>query len=295
MLTMKNPIESLESSFTLANGNKIPCVGFGTWQSAEGDEAYNAVLSALRSGYRHIDTAAAYKNEKSVGKAVQDFINESGVRREELFITTKLWNLDHGYENTKRAIKTSLEKLGLGYVDLYLIHWPNPLKFRSCWQETNAESWKAMEEAYKDGKLKAIGISNFCERHIDELLRTAEIKPMANQIKICPGIAQKNLADYSRSLGMVVEGYSPFGTGGVFNSGEMKGLAQKYGKTIAQICVRWSLQQNVVPLPKSVSEERIKENAQVFDFEISTEDCELISNLKNLEIRPVRNPDEAEF
>lgn len=295
MLTMKNKLESLESAFTLANGNKIPCVGFGTWQSAEGNEAYNAVLSALRSGYRHIDTAAAYRNEKSVGKAVQDFINESGVKREELFITTKLWNLDHGYENTKRAIKTSLENLSLDYVDLYLIHWPNPLKFRSCWQETNAESWKAMEEAYKDGKLKAIGISNFCERHIDELLKTAEVKPMANQIKVCPGIAQKNLADYSRNLGMVVEGYSPFGTGGVFNSEEMKGLAQKYGKTIAQICVRWSLQQNVVPLPKSVSEERIKENAQVFDFEISDEDCELISNLSNLEIRPVRNPDEAEF
>lgn len=295
MLTMKNKLESLESAFTLANGNKIPCVGFGTWQSAEGNEAYNAVLSALRSGYRHIDTAAAYRNEKSVGKAVQDFINESGVKREELFITTKLWNLDHGYENTKRAIKTSLENLSLDYVDLYLIHWPNPLKFRSCWQETNAESWKAMEEAYKEGKLKAIGISNFCERHIDELLKTAEVKPMANQIKVCPGIAQKNLADYSRNLGMVVEGYSPFGTGGVFNSEEMKGLAQKYGKTVAQICVRWSLQQNVVPLPKSVSEERIKENAQVFDFEISDEDCELISNLSNLEIRPVRNPDEAEF
>lgn len=295
MLTMKNKLESLESAFTLANGNKIPCVGFGTWQSAEGEEAYNAVLSALRSGYRHIDTAAAYGNEKSVGKAVQDFINESGVKREELFITTKLWNLDHGYENTKRAIKTSLDNLSLDYVDLYLIHWPNPLKFRSCWQETNAGSWKAMEEAYKDGKLKAIGLSNFCERHIDELLKTAQIKPMANQIKICPGISQKNLADYSRSLGMVVEGYSPFGTGGIFNSEEMKGLAQKYGKTVAQICVRWSLQQNVVPLPKSVSEERIKENAQVFDFEISDEDCELISGLSNLEIRPVRNPDEAEF
>lgn len=295
MLTMKNKLESLESAFTLANGNKIPCVGFGTWQSAEGNEAYNAVLSALRSGYRHIDTAAAYRNEKSVGKAVQDFINESGVKREELFITTKLWNLDHGYENTKRAIKTSLENLSLDYVDLYLIHWPNPLKFRSCWQETNAESWKAMEEAYREGKIKAIGISNFCERHIDELLKTAEVKPMANQIKVCPGIAQKNLADYSRNLGMVVEGYSPFGTGGVFNSEEMKCLARKYGKTVAQICVRWSLQQNVVPLPKSVSEERIKENAQVFDFEISDEDCELISNLSNLEIRPVRNPDEAEF
>lgn len=292
---MENFLSSLKSTFTLSNGTKIPCIGFGTWQSADGAEAYNSVLSALRSGYRHIDTAAAYGNEKSVGKAILDFIKESGTKREEIFVTTKLWNGDHGYENTKLAIKTSLEKLGLDYVDLYLIHWPNPLKFRSCWQQKNAESWKAMEEAYEDGKLKAIGVSNFCERHIEELLKTAKIKPMANQIKICPGIAQKNLADYSRNLGMIVEGYSPFGTGGIFKSEEMKSLAQKYGKTIAQICVRWSLQQKVVPLPKSVSEERIKENAEVFDFEISDEDCGLISNLKNLEIRPARDPDEAEF
>lgn len=292
---MENKLESLASAYELSNGTKIPCVGFGTWQSADGDEAYSAVLSALRSGYRHIDTAAAYGNERSVGRAVSGFLKESSVKREELFITTKLWNSDHGYENTKRAIQTSLKNLGLDYIDLYLIHWPNPLKFRSCWQQANAESWKAMEEAYNDGKLKAIGLSNFCERHIEELLKTAEIKPMANQIKVCPGIPQKDLADYSRSLGMVVEGYSPFGTGGVFKSEEMKSLSQKYGKTIAQICVRWSLQQNIVPLPKSVDRERIEENANVFDFELSDEDCELISGLENLEIRPVRNPDEAEF
>lgn len=292
---MSDTFLSLKSAYELSNGTKIPCVGFGTWQSADGSEAYNAVLSALRSGYRHIDTAAAYGNEKSVGKTIRDFLKESGAKREEIFVTTKLWNGDHGYENTKRAINASLERLGLDYVDLYLIHWPNPLKFRSCWQEANAGSWKAMEEAYKAGKLKAIGVSNFCERHIEELLKTAKIAPMANQIKICPGIAQKNLADYSRSLGMIVEGYSPFGTGGVFKSEEMKSLAQKYGKTVAQICVRWSLQQNVVPLPKSVSKERIEENTKIFDFELSAEDCGLISNLKNLEIRPVRNPDEAEF
>lgn len=295
MLPMENKLESLASAYELSNGTKIPCVGFGTWQSADGDEAYSAVLSALRFGYRHIDTAAAYGNERSVGRAVSGFLKESSVKREELFITTKLWNSDHGYENTKRAIQTSLKNLGLDYIDLYLIHWPNPLKFRSCWQQANAESWKAMEEAYNDGKLKAIGLSNFCERHIEELLKTAEIKPMANQIKVCPGIPQKDLADYSRSLGMVVEGYSPFGTGGVFKSEEMKSLSQKYGKTIAQICVRWSLQQNIVPLPKSVDRERIEENANVFDFELSDEDCELISGLENLEIRPVRNPDEAEF
>ena len=287
--------KSLESVFSLSNGVKMPCLGFGTWQSSDGEEAYNAVLSALRLGYRHIDTAAAYGNEKSVGRAIADFLKESSVRRSDLFITTKLWNEDHGYENAKKAIEVSLEKLGLDYLDLYLIHWPNPLKFRSCWQKANAESWLAMEEAFEAGKLKAIGISNFCERHIDELLKTAKIKPMVNQIKVCPGQPQKELADYSRSLGMVVEGYSPLGTGGIFKNAEIQQLAEKYGRTVAQVCIRWCLQQGVVPLPKSVTFARIEENSKIFDFTLSDEDLERIANLKNLEIRPVRNPDEAEF
>ncbi|WP_178842092.1 aldo/keto reductase [uncultured Treponema sp.] len=287
--------KSLESVFSLSNGVKMPCLGFGTWQSSDGEEAYNAVLSALRLGYRHIDTAAAYGNEKSVGRAIADFLKESSVRRSDLFITTKLWNEDHGYENAKKAIEVSLEKLGLDYLDLYLIHWPNPLKFRSCWQKANAESWAAMEEAVDAGKIRAIGISNFCERHIDELLKTAKIKPMVNQIKVCPGQPQKQLADYSRSLGMVVEGYSPLGTGGIFKNAEIQQLAEKYGRTVAQVCIRWCLQQGVVPLPKSVNFARIKENSEIFDFMISEEDLEIIANLKNLEIRPVRNPDEADF
>lgn len=287
--------KSLESVFSLSNGVKMPCLGFGTWQSSDGEEAYNAVLSALGLGYRHIDTAAAYGNEKSVGRAVADFLKESSLKRSDLFITTKLWNEDHGYESTKKAIDCSLEKLGLDYLDLYLIHWPNPVKFRSCWQKANAESWAAMEEAVEAGKIRAIGISNFCERHIDELLKTAKIKPMVNQIKVCPGQPQKQLADYSRSLGMVVEGYSPLGTGGIFKNAEIKQLAEKYGRTVAQICIRWCLQQGVVPLPKSVNPARIEENSKIFDFTLSDEDLELIANLKNLEIRPVRNPDEADF
>lgn len=287
--------KSLESVFSLSNGVKMPCLGFGTWQSSDGEEAYNAVLSALRLGYRHIDTAAAYGNEKSVGRAIADFLKESSVKRSDLFITTKLWNEDHGYENAKKAIEVSLEKLGLDYLDLYLIHWPNPVKLRSCWQKANAESWAAMEEAVDAGKIRAIGISNFCERHIDELLKTAKIKPMVNQIKVCPGQPERELADYSRSLGMVVEGYSPLGTGGIFKNAEIKQLAEKYGRTVAQVCIRWCLQQGVVPLPKSVNFARIKENSEIFDFTISEEDLEIIANLKNLEIRPVRNPDEADF
>lgn len=287
--------KSLNDSYTLSNGVKIPCIGFGTWQSADGKEAYDAVLAALESGYRHIDTAAAYGNEESVGKAINDFLKNSSVKREELFITTKLWNDDHGYETAKAALETSLKKLNLSYVDLYLIHWPNPLKFRDCWQEKNAESWRAMEESYKEGKTRSIGISNFREHHIVELEKTATIEPMVNQIKVCPGISQKELRKYSEEKGMLIEGYSPFGTGGIFKSEEMQALSKKYNRTIAQICIRWSLQQGVLPLPKSVSKERIAENTKVFDFELENSDCALIENLTGLEIKPNRNPDEAPF
>lgn len=286
----------LTSTYELANGKSIPVIGFGTWQSENGKECYEAVLEALRCGYRHIDTAAAYGNEESVGQAIADFLDETDdVSREDLFITTKLWNDDHGYEETKKAIESSLKKLKLDYVDLYLIHWPNPLKFRDCWQERNAGSWKAMEEAYKEGKLRAIGISNFCERHIDELLKTAEIKPMVNQIKLCPGQTQNSLVEYSKSLGMVVEAYSPLGTGGIFSNLTMKELSHKYNRSIAQICIKWSLQQGYLPLPKSVTKERIIENTKVFNFDLEEDDCIKIAHLTDLDIKPARNPDEAPF
>lgn len=282
------------STYELSNGVRIPVVGFGTWQSADGDEAYNAVLSALRAGYRHIDTAAAYENEESVGKAINDFMKESGVSRKDLFVTTKLWNGDHGRTLTEKAIDSSLSKLGLDYLDLYLIHWPNPLKFRDCWAEKNAESWKEMEDACKDGKIRAIGLSNFWEHHIEALLKTASIKPVVNQIKICPGQSQRKLVEYSKKLGMVVEGYSPLGTGAIFSNEFMKSLSEKYKRSIAQICIRWSIQSGCVPLPKSVTESRIKENLNVFDFELDAEDIERIANLK-CDIKLARNPDEAPF
>ena len=282
------------STYELSNGVRIPVLGFGTWQSADGDEAYNAVLSALRAGYRHIDTAAAYENEESVGKAINDFLKESGVSRKDLFVTTKLWNGDHGRVLTEKAIDESLSKLGLDYLDLYLIHWPNPLKFRDCWEEKNAESWKEMEDAVKDGKIRAIGLSNFWEHHLEALLKTASIKPVVNQIKICPGQSQRTLVEYSKKLGMVVEGYSPLGTGAIFSNEFMKSLSEKYNRSIAQICIRWSIQSGCVPLPKSVTESRIKENLNVFDFELDAEDIERIANLK-CEIKLARNPDEAPF
>ncbi len=290
-------LDSLTSEYTLANGSRIPCIGFGTWQTPDGEVAYNSVLAALRAGYRHIDTATGYGNEASVGRAINDFLSEGVVERSDLFVTTKLNNPDHGYEATKAAIEKSLELMKLDYLDLYLIHWPNPIKFRSCWQEANAGSWKAMEEAYADGKLKAIGLSNFFERHIEALMKTARVAPMVNQIKICPGIAQPELIRYCKERCMVIEGYSPLGTGGSFRSEDLKALSRKYDRTIAQICVRWSLQQGAIPLPKSVTESRIIENSKVFDFELSDEDCALIAGLdyKALGITPLRNPDENNF
>ena len=282
-------------AFTLANGVRVPCIGFGTWQSEDGDEAYNAVTAALQSGYRHIDTAAAYGNEKSVGAAIRDFCREHNVRREDIFLTTKLWNDDHGYEATKAAIKKSLQLLGVSYIDLYLIHWPNPLKFRDCWAQKNAESWQAREEAYAAGQIKAIGISNFYGRHITELMKTAKVAPMVNQIKLCPGQTQDALVDYCARADMILEAYSPLGTGGIFSNAFMRELAQKYDRSIAQICIRWSLQRGYLPLPKSVTAERIAENTRVFDFALSDDDCDKIATLTGLEIKPARNPDEAPF
>lgn len=290
-------LTSLSSTYTLANGTKIPCIGFGTWQTPDGDVAYRSVLAALKAGYRHIDTATAYGNEESVGRAINDFLKDGEVRREELFITTKLHNKEHGYEATKAAISRSLDLMGLDYLDLYLIHWPNPIFFRECWKEANAGSWKAMEEAYADGRLRAIGLSNFFERHIGALMETAKVSPMVDQIKICPGIAQRELVGYCREHGMVVEGYSPLGTGGTFGSPELRSLSEKYGRPISQICIRWSMQQGVIPLPKSVTESRIVENSKVFDFELSDDDCNLIAGLDYaaLNITPQRNPDENKF
>lgn len=261
--------------YMLPNGIGIPCIGFGTWQTPEGDVAVNSVRQAIEAGYRHIDTAQAYGNEEGVGLGIR----QSGVPREELFITTKLWNDKHSYALAKSSFEESLQKLGLDYVDLFLIHWPNPLSVRSHWEQANAETWRAMEELYDEGKIRAIGVSNFCERHIDALLKTARIKPMVNQIRLCPGETQDALVEYSKSLGMVVEAYSPLGNGRIFEVPEMIRLSEKYNRSIAQICIRWSLQKGFLPLPKSVTPSRIADNLKVFDFNLTEDDVRLISDL----------------
>ncbi|GGH10476.1 aldo/keto reductase [Paenibacillus segetis] len=283
-------MNSLKDCYQLTNGVQIPCIGFGTWQTPNGETAVTAVQEAIRLGYRHIDTASGYGNEESVGIAVK----QSGIPREELFITSKLHNPDHGYENTMKAFEQTLKNLDMDYLDLYLIHWPNPIKYRDSWQEANAGSWKAFEELYAAGRIRSIGISNFHPRHIDELMKTATITPMVNQIRLCPGDTQDEVVDYCKARNIVLEAYSPLGTGSVFDVQEMQDIAQKYGKTIAQICIRWSLQMGFLPLPKSVTESRIKENAEVFDFELSAQDVQIIADLKGC-CGYSLNPDLATF
>lgn len=277
-------------TYKLSNGAGIPCIGFGTWQTPDGDVAVRSVAAAIEAGYRHIDTAQAYGNEESVGKGIR----ESGIDRKDLFVTTKLWNSNHSYKLTMRTFEESMNKLGLDYLDLFLIHWPNPIAFRDHWQEANAESWKAMEELYEAGRIRAIGVSNFRPRHIEELLKTARIAPMVNQIRLCPGDTQDETVNWCRDHGMVLEAYSPLGVGRIFEVPEMQKLAGKYQRSIAQVCIRWSLQRGYLPLPKSVTPSRIQENLKVFDFELSDEDVQLIADLKGC-VGYAGDPDHTNF
>lgn len=281
---------SLSDTYTLANGVEIPVVGFGTWQTPDGEVAERSVIAALKAGYRHIDTAAVYKNEASVGRGIA----KSGVPREEIFVTTKLWNDAHSYEAAKKAIDDSLGKLDVGYLDLYLIHWPNPVAIRENWKEGNAEAWRAMEEAVEAGKIRAIGVSNFMPHHLDALLETAKIQPVVNQIYLNPSDAQEEVVAYNQAHNILSEAYSPLGTGDIFTIPELKTIAEKYEKTVAQIVLRWSLQHGFLPLPKSVNEDRIIENAQLFDFELSAEDMQAIDQLKGA-AGQASNPDEKGF
>ena len=269
-------MKSLTDTYTLSNGVHIPCVGFGTWQSKDGPEARDSVAEALRAGYRHIDTAQGYGNEESVGQAVK----ESGLSRGEVFLTSKLTNSVRGYDQTLSAFHESLRKLGTDYMDLFLIHWPRPVSFRNDWEAQNAQSWRAMEDLYREGKVRAIGISNFHPHHIEALLKTATVAPMVNQIRLAPGDTQDEVVSFSREKGMLLEAYSPLGVGKVFEVPQMKALAEKYGKSIAQIAIRWSLQRGYLPLPKSVTPARIRENTEVFDFQLDDADVELIAGLK---------------
>lgn len=263
---------------TLNNGLKMPQLGFGVWQVSD-EQATPAVKKALEVGYRSIDTAMIYGNEKGVGRAIK----ESNVPREELFITTKVWNADHGYENTLKAFDASLERLGLDYIDLYLIHWPTP-KY-----DQYVDTYKAMEKIYKDGRSKAIGVCNFDIEHLERLLNECEVVPVVNQVERHPYFQQRELQDFCEKHHIIIEAYSPLMNGkDVLNDSVVKEIAKAYGKTAAQVILRWHLQTGVITIPKSVTPSRIEENFDVFDFELTAEDMEKMAALdRNLRIGAV--------
>jgi diketogulonate reductase-like aldo/keto reductase len=273
-------------TLTLNNGVSIPQLGLGVWQAKDGEEVESAVRAALKCGYRLIDTAAVYGNEQGVGKAIA----ESGIPREELFITTKVWNADQGYENTLQAFDASLKRLGLDYVDLYLIHWPVPAK------DQYVDTWKALEQIYKDGRAKSIGVSNFKPHHLDKLLESAEIIPAVNQIELHPNLPQQETREACDKHGIIVESYSPLGGSNshLFDNQTLIDIGAKYDKTPAQVILRWHIQNNFVVIPKSVHAERIEQNFDIFDFELEDNDMAAIATLDNGK-RYGSDPDTANF
>ena len=253
---------------TLNNGVKMPLEGFGVFQVPDPAQCEQAVLDAIASGYRLIDTAAAYMNEKAVGEAIK----KSGVPREELFITTKLWVQDASYEAAKKAIQTSLDNLGLSFLDLYLIHQP---------MGDYVGAYRAMEEAYKEGKLKAIGVCNFYPHRLADLCETVEVIPAVNQVELHPFFQQENALALMKEYGVVPEAWGPFAEGnhGIFTHPVLTAIGQKYGKSAAQVALRWNVQRGVVVIPKSVHKERIEQNMNIWDFQLSDEDMAEIAKL----------------
>lgn len=275
-------VNRITDTAALANGVAMPWVGLGVYKAQEGQEVETAVKSAIRIGYRSIDTAALYQNEQGVGRAIA----ESGVVRDELFVTTKVWNSDQGYDETLRAFETSRKKLGLEYVDLYLIHWPVKGKYK--------ETWRALEKLYAQGLVRAIGVSNFQIHHLKDLMADASVAPMVNQVEYHPYLTQKELRVFCKASNIQLEAWSPLARGQVLQDVAIVNLAAKYGKTPAQIVLRWELQNGVITIPKSVHENRLRENADVFDFELAPEDMDLIEGLnKNHRVGP--DPDNFNF
>lgn len=254
---------------TLNNGVKMPQLGFGVWQ-VKNEKVTSAVAKALEVGYTSIDTAMIYRNEEGVGKAIKD----SGIPRENLFITTKVWNSDQGYDNTLKAYEESLKRLGTDYVDLYLIHWPMPQ------QDKYVDTYKALEQLYKDGRVRAIGVCNFEIEHLQRLLDECEVKPVLNQVECHPYFAQNKIKDFCVKHDIFVEAWSPLDQGGeVLQDEDVKAIADAHGKTNAQVVLRWHLQNNTIVIPKSVTPSRIEENFNVFDFELSAEEVKVIDSL----------------
>ena len=260
-------ITDVKGTFALHNGVEMPYFGLGVYLSKDGQEVINAIQWALEAGYRHIDTASIYKNEEGVGEGLK----QGGVPREEVFVVSKVWNNDQGYDSTLRAFDESLKRLDLDFLDLYLIHWPVAGKYK--------ESWRALEKIYEEGSLRAIGVSNFLQHHLEDLMSECDVVPMVNQMEFHPFLVQQDLIDFCNKNTIQYEAWSPMMQGKIFGMEEFKNLSEKYGKSIAQIVLRWDLQKGVVTIPKSAKKERILANADIFDFELSQEDVNLLDSM----------------
>ncbi|MFV0143120.1 MULTISPECIES: aldo/keto reductase [Empedobacter] len=262
-------------NFKLSNGIEIPAIGFGTWL-LEGEKVIEPLKIGLTKGYTHIDTAAIYKNEKEIGTVLK----AENVDRSKLFITSKCWNSERGYEKAMAAFQQTLTDLQTDYLDLYLIHWPaNETQFPDTWSELNAGTWRAFEEIYKSGKAKAIGVSNFNINHLEALFETAEIKPMVNQIEIHPGHSQPELVDFCRQNDLLVEAWSPLGSGRILENELIVSLADKYNVSVGQICINYCLAKEILPLPRSTSEKNIEANLTSNNFKLSAEDVKAIDEM----------------
>ena len=260
------------NDFCLNNNIFIPNIGFGTWHIKDSTLLEKSIISAIKLGYRHIDTASKYGNEEFIGNTLKKY----NIPRNEVFITSKVWNNDKGYDNTIRAFERSLQNLQNDYLDLYLIHWPMT---SDNWEKINWSTWKALEKLYEEGKVRAIGVSNFLVPHLESLKKRITILPMVDQIEFHPGFIQKDTIDYCIKNNIVVEAWSPIGYGKMLNNVELQRIAKKYNKSVAQICIKWCLQNNVLPLPKSTHYERIKENIDIYNFDISSEDMKFINSM----------------
>lgn len=269
----------IKTDYKLNNNILIPSIGFGTWQIPDGEEAYNSTLWALENGYRHIDTAYVYRNEKSVGQAIADF----GLDRSDVFVTTKLSANIKDASQVREYAEKSLENLGLDYVDCYLIHnarpWTDRIEGYDYFEE-NVAIYKVMEELYDEGKLRSIGVSNFLVKDLENLLENTIVIPVLNQIKFHPGYLQEDVVEFCENHQILVEAYSPFATGRIFGNEQIKQLAEKYQKTEAQVILRWILQLGHLPLPKSVTKERILSNLDVLDFKLSEQDMKIMNSIK---------------
>ena len=271
---------SIKDCTVLNNGVEMPVLGYGVLLIKSNDETEDCVKKAIKHGYRSIDTAMIYGNEEGVGKAIK----KCGINREDIFITSKVWNADHGYNETLKAFESSMKRLMLDYLDLYLIHWPLPKKNKYV------ETWKALEKIYRDGKVRAIGVSNFNIDHLENIITQCDIVPAVNQVEFHPWLLQTELFAYMGQKGILPEAWSPLAAGALLDNKVLVEIAYKYNKTVAQIIIRWDIQKKVITIPKSSKEDRIAGNTNVFDFELSDEDVKTIDSLnKNYRTGPDPN------